>query len=178
MNLACDHIHFDHRKHGLKPKLQLFLDRTDFRPWTQDWKKMLRSQRRPIDRAWSAGAEEDEDIDRQYNEMLLRRLEWTLKPWRSDQKSHPDHAALFGSTNADGSSSKSLENAAERWLPLPTVNLVLSKSLPSQLSPNATRLSSCYTPLPQHSTHPYLQRDALSFDSIVNTGYSSANNPQ
>lgn len=57
------------------------------------------------------------------------------------QKNHPEYAAPFRCTNAAGSSSEPLESAAERWLPLPTVGLALSKSLRSQLSPNSTRLT-------------------------------------
>lgn len=43
-----------------------------------------------------------------------------LRPWKSYQKSHPDHGESFEYTSADGSSSKSPESTAERWLPLPT----------------------------------------------------------
>lgn len=61
-----------------------------------------------------------------------------LEPWRSNPKSRLDHAAVLKPNNADGSSSKSLESAAERWFPLPMVDLVRSKSLTSQFSPDST----------------------------------------
>jgi hypothetical protein len=117
-------------------------------------------------------AGDDEDVVRLYNDLSGFQSEQTLEPWRSYKKARPDHAVLYEFTSAAGSSSRFLS------IPLPMLDLVLSKSLPSQLSPNSNRLSRCYAPLPHHSTLRNLQRDVSSFVSKTKIGYSSANKQQ